>query len=171
MCIPILLLQKHDGVTRLADAYLSLCNVGCKFFEKWRIVFNTDTDAAYNTEISLSDPSKININESKGSATSNLLQLCKCFEQCLNEWNDLIQSTRDHYKHLDEFTTRQIIILCNDMAPAFHEKQKISTQAIHLIQRIKRGCTQRVNISLFITGARENLKSTAKCRRITNKIE
>ncbi|PAA48036.1 hypothetical protein BOX15_Mlig016388g2 [Macrostomum lignano] len=133
------------SIFRLIEVYKEFNLHCCVLCEKVFMKFNLKTGRKNNASIELRycNPPK-SIRYSYSNITAGLTDLSNVFQDCLNEWKEIIQRVRVSYHSLNFFNLRQIRILQTDLAPLFctaDATDEVGSVLLHLLGYLSPNCT------------------------------
>jgi len=137
-----------DGVTRLGNLYVRICNAGCTLFQHWKAIFYCNAERMQDTRVEFGKGMdskhvlKGNSSTSCDGVLQDLRDLCTFMEDCLKEWLHHISVMRTEAYYLNNFTTEQLVILQNELAKVNSpEKKLISSRVYPLLSGVRKNCT------------------------------
>jgi len=135
-----------DGVTRLGNVYIKICNAGCTLFQNWRAHFYCDPMRPVFAHVEFSGDGTRVINgknsEVRGGVVDHILILCEFMEDCLKEWLTHISDQRSKSYYLNHYTTEQLVILQNELAKLnTEERTNISSKVYPVLSCVRNNCT------------------------------
>ena len=101
LCLVILIFQVFEGILRLSDLYLQLCEVGEIKYLTWKRKFQCSKNEGRREEL-----------------LNNINETCKTMEKDLKTWKEKIDDKRHECYSLNHFTMKQILNLRKELANA-----------------------------------------------------
>jgi hypothetical protein len=137
-----------DGVTRLGNLYVRICNAGCTLFQQWKAIFycsierNPGTTIKFGKNNETSYVLKGSTSTSGDGVLQDIRDLCMFLEDCLNKWLNHISKMRTEAYYLNNFTTEQLVILQNEIAKVNSPNMsEISPYIYPLISCVRKNCS------------------------------
>ncbi len=101
LCLVILIFQVFEGILRVSDLYLQLCEVGEINYLTWKRKFQCSKNEGRREEL-----------------LNNMNETCKTMEKYLKTWKEKINDKRHECYSLNHFTMKQILNLRKELANA-----------------------------------------------------
>ncbi|XP_053391302.1 E3 ubiquitin-protein ligase rnf213-alpha-like [Mercenaria mercenaria] len=132
-----------DGALRLSNVYVKLCSAGCVLFKNWTACFFCDQGRPVCAILEFGETeSQLKGRQSETEELKDIIpKLAGFMESCFDRWMEFIKEKRKKYRHLNYFTTDQLVILQRELV-----KIGTSEEPSHLIypllSAVKSDCTR-----------------------------
>ncbi|XP_029014016.1 E3 ubiquitin-protein ligase rnf213-alpha isoform X2 [Betta splendens] len=128
------------SVQRLAEAFIALHTAGNPLFRQWEVQINCCLNSeapGITMDFNLDSVSSAVIVE--GSIETQLPELCRKIEKCLDFWMNFVDKQRSQHYYLNYYTAEQIVYLCSKLTQ--QNVTKLEDQALMMLSFVKPNCT------------------------------
>lgn len=146
-CFHLLYFKVFDGVSRLGNLYVRICNAGCTLFQHWKARFYCNRNRAVHSRIEFGQDNKHvltgaeEVKGKTGGVLHDINELCKFMEDCLSQWLERIGEMRTQLYYLNHYTTEQLVILQNELAKVNSDRAQVSPCVYPLLSAIRSDCS------------------------------
>ncbi len=162
-CISEIYFQILDGTSRLASLFIKICSAGSVLFKNFRAVFYCEPGRKVNATVDFG----LSALKLQGHAdpltdvSEQIRNVCEFFQDCLQEWLHHIDVQRERSYYLNYFTTEQLVLLRNGLAPLFTGQGTVSPLLYPMLEAVHPGCRQ-THLQLAV---RETIKEIQELQR------
>lgn len=133
MCFQVL-----DSVTRLANAYIKLSQVGNVLFYNLSIVMYNSTQKV----VVDFGQDKLRLNSSSDDVNEEAIHLARFLEDCLEDWLKYYGDQRSEYFCLNHYTIEQLVILQRELVKV-NRQNNVPNAVFPLLECVKPHCGRK----------------------------
>ncbi len=136
--------QILDGISRLAHLFIKICSAGSVLFKNFRATFYCKPGRKVNATVDfgLSDLKLQGHTDAQTDVNEQIRNVCQFFQECLQQWLNHINDQRKEFYYLNYFTTEQLVLLRNGLAPLFTGQGTVSLLLYPMLEAVHPGCRQ-----------------------------
>ena len=162
-CMSGICFQILDGTSRLANLFIKICSAGSVLFKNFKAIFYCEPGRKVNATVDfgLSELKLHGHTDVLTDVSEQIRNVCDFFQDCLQQWLHHIDTQREKSYYLNYFTTEQLVLLRNGLAPLFTGQETVSPLLYPMLEAVHLGCRQ-THLQLAV---RETIKDIKELQR------